>query len=60
MERAVLHWTLPGAQALLSLRCNALNDKWEPFINHSTQQKTTRLHAHDPVQPQSTRHRLVV
>jgi len=26
MERAGMHWTLPGAQALLNLRCVALND----------------------------------
>jgi len=34
MERAGMHWTLPGAQALLNLRCVALNDEWEPFMNH--------------------------
>ena len=33
MERAGMHWTLPGAQALLDLRCVALNDEWEPCIN---------------------------
>lgn len=34
MERAGMHWTLSGAQALLNLRCVALNDEWEPFMNH--------------------------
>lgn len=59
MERAGMHWTLPGAQALLNLRCIALNDEWEPFINHYIDQETTRLYANCPVQPHATRLRLV-
>jgi len=59
MERAGMHWTLPGAQALLNLRCVALNDEWEPFMNHHIQSETTRLYAHCPVQPQRARLRLV-
>ena len=59
MERAGMHWTLPGAQALLNLRCVALNDEWEPFINHHIQSETARLYANIPIQPHSTRLRLV-
>ncbi|MFO1421872.1 MAG: hypothetical protein U1F59_13230, partial [Candidatus Competibacteraceae bacterium] len=59
MERAGMHWTLPGAQALLNLRCVALNDEWEPFMNHYIHQETTRLYANCPVQPHATRLRLV-
>jgi hypothetical protein len=59
MERAGMHWTLPGAQALLNLRCVALNDEWEPFINHHIQSETARLYANIPIQPPSTRLRLV-
>ena len=59
MERAGMHWTLPGAQALLNLRCVALNDEWEPFMNHHIQSETARLHANIPSQPPSTRLRLV-
>ena len=59
MERAGMHWTLPGAQALLNLRCVALNDEWEPFMNHYIQHETTRLYANCPVQPQRARLRLV-
>ena len=59
MERAGMHWTLPGAQALLNLRCVALNDEWQPFMNHYIHQKTTRLYAYCPVQPQRARLRLV-
>jgi hypothetical protein len=59
MERAGMHWTLPGAQALLNLRCVALNDEWEPFMNHHIQSETARLYANIPIQPHSTRLRLV-
>jgi hypothetical protein len=59
MERAGMHWTLPGAQALLHLRCVALNDEWEPFINHHIQSETARLYANIPIQSPSTRLRLV-
>jgi hypothetical protein len=40
LERAGMHWTLPGAQALLNLRCVALNDEWEPFMNHYIKHET--------------------
>jgi len=59
MERARMHWTLPGAQALLNLRCVALNDDWEPFMNHYIHQETTRLYANCPVKPNAARLRLV-
>jgi hypothetical protein len=59
MERAGMHWTLPGAQALLNLRCLALNDEWEAFIKYHIDQETTRLYANCPVKPQSLRLRLV-
>ena len=59
MERAGMHWTLPGAQALLNLRCIALNNEWEPFMNHHIQSETARLYANIPSQPPSTRLRLV-
>ena len=59
MERAGMHWTLPGAQALLSLRCVALNDEWEPFMNHHIQSETARLYANIPIKPKSAHLRLV-
>jgi hypothetical protein len=59
MERAGMHWTLPGAQALLNLRCLALNDEWEAFIKYPIDQETTRLYANCPVKPQTPRLRLV-
>ena len=59
MERAGMHWTLPGAQALLNLRCVALNDEWEPFMNHHIQSETARLYANIPIKPKSAHLRLV-
>ena len=59
MERAGMHWTLPGAQALLNLRCVALNDEWEPFINHHIHSETARLYANIPIKPKSAHLRLV-
>ncbi|MGB4947658.1 MAG: ISKra4 family transposase, partial [Candidatus Competibacter denitrificans] len=53
MERAGMHWTLPGAQALLNLRCVALNNEWEPFMNHHIQSETVRLYANIPFKPKS-------
>lgn len=46
MERAGMHWTLPGAQALLRLRCVALNGEWEAFMHYRIQQETARLYPH--------------
>lgn len=48
MERAGMHWTLPGAQALLNLRCVALNNEWKSFMHHYIHTETTRLYAHIP------------
>ena len=59
MERAGMDWTLPGAQALLHLRCVALNDEWELFMNPHIQSETARLYANIRIQPHSTRLRLV-
>jgi hypothetical protein len=46
MERAGMHWTVPGAQALLRLRCVALNGEWEAFLHSRVQQETARLSPH--------------
>jgi hypothetical protein len=59
MERAGMHWTLPGAQALVNLRCVALNDEWDPFMNHYIQQATARLYANIPIKPNPAQLRLV-
>ena len=48
LERTGMHWTVPGAQALLRLRCVALNGDWEAFMTHYIEQETTRLYPHAP------------
>jgi len=45
-------WAVPfGAQALLNLRYEAFDDDWEPFVNYSIHQETTRLYTNCPVPP---------
>ncbi len=46
LERTGMHWTVPGAQALLRLRCVALNGDWEVFMNHYIDQESKRLYPH--------------
>jgi hypothetical protein len=43
----------------LNLRCVALNDEWESFINHHIQSETARLYANIPIKPQSAPLRLI-
>src|SRR5512144_3057617 len=46
LERTGMHWTVPGAQALLQLRCVALNGDWEAFMNHYIDQEAKQLYPH--------------
>jgi hypothetical protein len=46
LERTGMHWTVPGAQALLRLRCVALNGAWEAFMNPYIDQESKRLYPH--------------
>ncbi|MFO1432974.1 MAG: hypothetical protein U1F76_23170 [Candidatus Competibacteraceae bacterium] len=46
LERTGMHWTVPSAQALLRLRCVALNGDWEVFLNHYIDQESKRLYPH--------------
>jgi hypothetical protein len=39
MERAGMHWTIPGAQALLRLCCVALNGEWDQAIFPATRHR---------------------
>jgi hypothetical protein len=48
LERAGMHWTLPGAQAMLQLRCIALNGQWEDFMQYYIAQETARLYPRGP------------
>jgi len=54
MERAGMQLDPAGAQALLNLRCVALNDEWEPFMNHHIQSENRaplRQHPHQTPNP---------
>ena len=44
MERSGMHWTLAGAQAMLALRCVAINEQWQRFTQFHIQQENERLY----------------
>ena len=44
LERTGMNWTIPGAQAMLDLRCIYLADQWEPFMTFRIAQETQRLY----------------
>jgi hypothetical protein len=46
MERAGMHWTLEGAQAMLDLRSVWIGDHWEAFQRQRLEQETKRLYPH--------------
>lgn len=46
MERAGMHWTFPGAQAMLDLRSVYLNGDWEAYQNYRITQENRRLYPH--------------
>jgi hypothetical protein len=46
LERTGMPWAVPGTQALLRLRCVALNGDWEVFMNHYIDQESKRLYPH--------------
>ena len=44
LERTGMTWTVPGAQAMLSLRCIHLSELWDEFTNFRVQSETERLY----------------
>jgi hypothetical protein len=44
LERAGMHWTKEGAQAMLDVRSEYLNGDWEAFQGYRIQQETQRLY----------------
>ena len=46
LERAGMNWTVPGAQAMLQLRCLYINGQWEQFIKYRINRETARLYPH--------------
>ena len=49
MERAGMHWTPTGAQAMLDLRSVWLNGDWETYQEQYRQRETARLYPHGSV-----------
>jgi hypothetical protein len=46
MERAGMHWTLPGAQAMLNVRSIHVNGLWDEYQTYRIHQETERLYPH--------------
>ena len=46
MERAGMHWTKEGAQAMLDVRSEFLNGDWEAFQGYRIERETARLYPH--------------
>lgn len=46
MERAGMHWTLEGAEAMLQVRSLFVSGAWEPFQAFRIKQDTKRLYPH--------------
>jgi hypothetical protein len=46
MERAGMHWTLTGAQAMLDLRSLWVGGYWQEFQQHRIERETRRLYPH--------------
>lgn len=44
LERAGMRWTVPGARAMLNLRCAVINGQWDEFNRFRIQRETERLY----------------
>ena len=46
LERAGMHWTLEGAQAMLDLRSVHVNDQWQAYQSYRIDAENERLYPH--------------
>lgn len=46
LERTGMNWTVPGAKAMLELRCVYLSGYWDTFMETYIANETTMLHPH--------------
>jgi hypothetical protein len=46
MERAGMHWTESGAQAMLDVRSTWVNGDWEPYQTYYREREMSRLYPH--------------
>ncbi len=44
MERTGMRWTVPGAHAMLKLRCVSINGQWDAFTQFRIQRENQRLY----------------
>lgn len=54
LERAGMHWTRAGAQAMLDVRSEFLNGDWEAFQRFRIERETKRLYPQRPMLDQIT------
>jgi hypothetical protein len=55
MERAGMHWTIPGAQAMLEVRSVYVSGQWDEYQAYRIEQETQRLYPYrDLAEPQHT------
>jgi hypothetical protein len=55
MERAGMHWTIPGAQAMLEVRSVYVSGQWDEYQAYRIAQETQRLYPYrESVEPQYT------
>jgi hypothetical protein len=53
MERAGMHWTVPGAQAMLEVRSLSVSGQWEEYQAYRIAQETQRLYPYrEAMEPQ--------
>jgi hypothetical protein len=53
MERAGMHWTVPGAQAMLEVRSVYVSGQWEEYQTYRIEQETQRLYPYrEAMEPQ--------
>jgi hypothetical protein len=46
MERAGMHWTPNGAQAMLDVRSIHVSDEWEQYQEYRIERETLQLYPH--------------
>lgn len=46
MERADMHWTIPGAQAMLDVRSIYVSGLWDEYQEYRIEVETQRLYPH--------------
>ena len=44
MERSGMRWIMPGARAMLDMRCVHLSDQWDEFTAFRIQRESRRLY----------------